>query len=43
MSKQEFTKGDKVIWQSPGSMAEGKVEEKNHLRHHCGQTDCAGI
>jgi hypothetical protein len=29
MSKQEFTKGDKVIWQSPGSMAEGNVQEKN--------------
>lgn len=27
MSK-EFTKGDKVTWQSHGSTAEGKVEEK---------------
>jgi Hypervirulence associated proteins TUDOR domain len=28
MSKQEFTKGDKVTWQSHGSRAEGTVEEK---------------
>ncbi|AFM19043.1 Protein of unknown function (DUF2945) [Mycolicibacterium chubuense NBB4] len=28
MSQQEFTKGDKVTWQSHGSTAEGTVEEK---------------
>ena len=28
MSKQEFSKGDKVTWQSHGSTAEGTVEEK---------------
>jgi hypothetical protein len=28
MSKHEFHKGDKVSWQSHGSTAEGKVEEK---------------
>jgi hypothetical protein len=28
MSKQEFTKGDKVTWQSHGSRAEGTAEEK---------------
>jgi hypothetical protein len=28
VSKQEFTKGDKVTWQSHGSTAEGTVEEK---------------
>lgn len=28
MSKDDFNKGDKVTWQSHGSTAEGKVEEK---------------
>jgi hypothetical protein len=28
MSKQEFSKGDKVTWQSHGGTAEGTVEEK---------------
>ncbi len=28
MSRQEFTKGDKVTWQSHGSTAKGTVEEK---------------
>ena len=28
MGKQEFSKGDKVTWQSHGSTAEGTVEEK---------------
>ena len=28
MSKQEFNEGDEVTWQSHGSTAEGKVEEK---------------
>jgi hypothetical protein len=28
MSEKEFKKGDKVIWQSHGSTAEGKVEKK---------------
>jgi hypothetical protein len=28
MSKSEFSKGDKVTWQSHGSTAEGTVEEK---------------
>jgi len=28
MSTQEFSKGDKVTWQSHGSTAEGTVEEK---------------
>ncbi|BBX20370.1 hypothetical protein MDUV_52300 [Mycolicibacterium duvalii] len=28
MSKQNFSKGDKVTWQSHGSTAEGTVEEK---------------
>ena len=28
MSKDDFSKGDKVSWQSHGSTAEGTVEEK---------------
>jgi hypothetical protein len=28
MSKQEFSKGDKVTWQSHGSTAKGTVEEE---------------
>jgi DUF2945 family protein len=28
VSKQEFSKGDKVTWQSHGSTAKGTVEEK---------------
>lgn len=28
MGEQSFRKGDKVTWQSHGSTAEGKVEEK---------------
>jgi len=28
MSDSEFTKGDKVTWQTHGNTAEGKVEEK---------------
>jgi len=28
MGKQSFRKGDEVTWQSHGSTAEGKVEEK---------------
>lgn len=28
MSDSKFSKGDKVTWQSHGSTAEGKVEEK---------------
>ena len=28
MSEQEFSTGDKVTWQSHGSTAEGRVEEK---------------
>ena len=28
MSEKNFTKGDKVTWQSHGSTAEGTVEEK---------------
>lgn len=28
MSQQSFRKGEKVTWQSHGSTAEGKVEEK---------------
>ena len=28
MADQSFRKGDKVTWQSHGSTAEGKVEEK---------------
>ncbi|MFB1294950.1 DUF2945 domain-containing protein [Mycobacterium sp. pW049] len=28
VSKDDFNKGDKVTWQSHGSTAEGKVEEK---------------